>query len=138
MCHQGFWGHFCFWVFGVVIRASCAPSSCASSVRSEVLRGPCLACHRMLLSDSSGDRISAPSPSEQRGLQGRFLHFTISPGPPARLTVRCVCSALERQASQRQRQPSNQNRGKSTIPPGISLGKKWLTSLGKNHCITPE
>ena len=29
-----------------------------------------LACHRMLLSGSSGDRISAPGPSGQRGLQG--------------------------------------------------------------------
>ena len=39
-CHQGSREHFCFWVFAVVIRASCAPSSCASTIRPELSRGP--------------------------------------------------------------------------------------------------
>ena len=41
-----------------------------------------LAWHRALLSESPGDRISAPGPSGQRlrGLQGGFLGSIVSPG----------------------------------------------------------
>ena len=60
-----------------------------------------LAWYRALLSERPGDRISALGPSGQRGLQGRFLHLTVPPGPPAKLTVSCVCLALKRQVSQR-------------------------------------
>ena len=96
-----------------------------------------LAWHRALPSESPGDGISAPGLSGQRGLQGRFLHFTVPPGP--RPSCQVCLFGIEKTGFSEAEATLQPEQMKKHYSSRISFGRKWLTCLGKKkHCTTPE
>lgn len=100
MCHQGFWGGIsAFESLGLRFGASCAPSSYASSIRSELppraLRCiSLLAWHRVLPSRGPGDGV-VPQVPLGRGSPGAFSRLHCPSRALGQAEGRGVCLEIE-------------------------------------------
>lgn len=98
MCHRASGGISAFESLGLV-RASCAPSSYASSIRSGspegALRCISLAWLQGAALRGPGDGISAPGPSGQKRSQGGFSRLHCPSRAPGQAEGRGVCLEIE-------------------------------------------